>query len=491
MKYYGKAPKRIVFDEYKTSKNKDGNSQHQEYVIDYATHPHYFKAFFNLLNELTAEIARTDCRYLPNFQDLFDGEASFTEYVQGLVDIETPIMVQHKTVPVQIVEKRFVESPAIAEGNKFLSPEEKVRMKLLEFGLPVQMEHTHPGASVTLYTMKPARGCKMMRFEQHAADLALALEAKTIRVLAPIPGTSLVGVEAPNREQVTVPFSQAILAPGTLNLPIGVDVYGQAISKPLDAMPHLLVAGATGSGKSVMLNVAIMALAEQNTPSELQLILIDPKKVELTQFKNLPHLLVPTITDEEKARKALAWLVDEMERRYGQLESAGCRNITDYNNQTVEKMARTVVVIDEFADLILGDKMTARGRKRAESIKHAARKESAVQRARKLAKEGISYKPEVEPEQEANTEDLIVRLAQKARAVGIHLIIGTQRPSVDVVTGRIKANIPTRIAFMTASSTDSRVILDEAGAEQLIGKGDMLFLDPGTKGLQRLQGYYA
>jgi S-DNA-T family DNA segregation ATPase FtsK/SpoIIIE len=314
------------------------------------------------------------------------------------------------------------------------------------------MQETYKGASVIQYTLKPSRGLKMSSFEKHDKDLALVLKAKSIRIQAPIMGTDLVGVEVPNPKRAVIKLpdeiERIVETPGTLTIPIGVDVYGRIITKDLADMPHLLIAGATGSGKSVMINVVIRSLVEQNTPEALKLVLIDPKRVELSQFKNLPNLLAPVIYDEKKATTTLNWLVEEMEIRYDRLEKAGYRGITDYNANNANKMSKIVVVIDEFADLIL--------------------------------------------QSDGNeTEKAVIRLAQKARAIGIHIVLGTQRPSVDVVTGLIKANFPTRIAFMTSSRMDSQVILDQAGAEELIGKGDMLFLDPTVRGLQRLQGFYA
>ena len=454
---YGKAPRRMVFCEYKLSKNKDGTAQRQDYVIDYAKHMHYFQAFYNLYNECTAEIARPDCRYLPNFSDMMNGNQSFKDYVMNLIDIQTPLMIQHKNTPVVIEERKFIESAATKTDNAFLPAEEKIRLKLQEFALPVQMEKTHVGASVTLYTMKPARGCKMSAFENHAKDLALALEAKTIRIEAPIMGTSLVGVEVPNKDQSKIDLlndGQLVMEmpnDGKLNIPIGVDVYGNTIIRALDDMPHLLIAGTTGAGKSVILNSIIRVISMTNPVEAIQMILIDPKRVEFAQFKDLPHLLAPIIVDDEKAAKALQWLCGEMEERYSMLEASGCRNMYYYNQTHADKISKIVVVIDEFADLMM-------------------RKDELLS--------GLDI------------ENLIVKIAQKARAVGIHLVIGTQTPRVEVVTGRIKANITTRIALMTASQIDSRVILDESGAEQLIGHGDMLFMDPASKGLLRLQGFY-
>ena len=446
---FGKAPKRMRFSEYKVSKNKDGTTQRQDYTINFDDVPHYFTVFYQLYKDCTEEIARPDIKFFPNFNDMFDGDQTFLDYTQNLIDMDAPRIVKHKNAPVIIMEHKFIESQATSVDNNYLPPEEKIRLKLQEFGLPVEMNTTYSGSSVILYTMKPGRGCKMSVFKQHAKDLALALEAKTIRIQAPIMGTSLVGIEVPSKDKVLVPLfdGEGLLpkmpADGRLNLPIGINVYGDIVSKAIEDMPHLLVAGATGSGKSVMLNGIIHTLKEY--PKEkVGLILIDPKRVEFTQFKNIPNLLCPVITNDKKASAALKWLVDEMENRYSILENANVRNIDEYNR--TGEMQKIVVIIDEYADLVL--------------------------------------------QKEFMAEEDIVRLAQKSRAVGIHLIIGTQRPSVDIVTGRIKANIPTRISFMTSSGIDSKIILDEYGAEELIGKGDMLFLDPNVKGLVRLQGFF-
>lgn len=453
-KEFGEAPKRMIFNELKPSKNKDGSPQLQSYIIEFDKHQDFFGIFHQLYNDCTKEVSREDCLFLPNITDMYSGQQSFEDYRNQIITVEA-VVVNHKTEHKTYVEKKFVDSAPLAEENRFLTPEEKIRTKLQEFGLPTKIEATHVGANITLYTLKPGRGVKMSTLENHAKDIALALEAKTIRVEAPIPGTNLVGVEVPNTERTTVEFSPDLpgLEAGTLNIPIGVDVYGKPIIKSLESMPHLLIAGTTGAGKSVMINVLIKSLVAQNTPETLQLILIDPKRVELAQFRDLPHLKTKIIYDDVKATITMRWLVDQMEERYSILESAGYRTIIEYNKSEVTKMPRMVVVIDEFADLVL--------------------------QTMDEENDGPSM------------ERCIVRLTQKARAVGIHLVLGTQRPSVDVITGLIKANLPTRIAFMTASRVDSQVILDQPGAEELIGRGDMLFLDPHERGLKRLQGYYS
>ena len=465
MKKFGKAPRKMVFNEIKISANKDGSAQVRPYVVVYKDNPEYFKVFFSLYEDCTAEISRPDLRYIPNFNDMYDGNETFKEYKKQIAGATlTDIIVKHRTINTVGVVKQFVDPTKRADNfehaevdlvdNKYLTDEEKIRTKLTEFGVPVKMEKTHAGSSVILYTMKASRGVRMKSFEAYASDLALALKAESIRVLAPIMGTDLVGIEVPNKDRQTLHFNEAHLEQDTLSIPIGVNVYGDTVTKDLADMPHLLVAGATGSGKSVMINVIIKSLIEQNSPQKLKLILIDPKRVELAQFKNSANLLIPTIYDMEKAVKTLYWCVDQMEERYNKLEAKACRNIEEYNRNG-GRMSKIVIVIDEFADLILANKSQKNDGK------------------------------------ETNAESAIVRLAQKSRAVGMHLVLGTQRPSVDVVTGLIKANLPTRIAFRTASRIDSQIILDQAGAEQLTGKGDMLFLDPSKKEVQRLQGFLA
>lgn len=454
----GEEPAAFLVRETKLSKNKDGSDQCQYYVIDYSEVAQEFPVFVQLYNDCTRFVLNPDALYLPNYADIFDGKDVWLAYRQNLITADAPV-IAHKTADVKFTEKKFVASASDKVENKNLKPEEKIRLKLQEFGIPVEMKETHSNSSVTMYTLKPSRGVKMSTIEKHDRDLAIALEARTIRVQAPIMGTSLVGVEIPNETRSTVNFFDESNEPaavlglesGSLNIPIGVDVYGKMVKKDLRDMPHLLIAGATGSGKSVMLNVILHSLTHQMTPEQMKLVLIDPKRVELETFADLPHVLSRVIHEHHEALKALRWLCEEMEERYKTLHAAKYRSIEKYNENQVEQMPYMVVVIDEFADLMLTKK---RG----------------------------------EP---SEAELMIVRLAQKARAVGIHLIIATQRPSVDVVTGLIKANLPTRIAFMTSSRTDSGIVLDQAGAEELVGKGDMLFLDPSKRGLQRLQGLYA
>ncbi|MDQ3937999.1 MAG: DNA translocase FtsK, partial [Chloroflexota bacterium] len=331
-----------------------------------------------------------------------------------------------------------------------------IEEKLRSFQIPASVSGTNTGPVVTQYEVRPDARIKLSRIEALADDLAMALAARSIRIEAPIPGRDVVGVEIPNHASEIVGFrgllddSGMLDASSKLTFALGRDVSGKAYAVDLAKMPHLLIAGATGSGKSVCVNALITSLLMRATPTELRLILIDLKRVELATYRDLPHLLTPVIVEAHHARAALSWAVGEMEKRYERLATASERNITAYN-ANAERMDRSpmeyiVVVIDELADLMMRE-----GRK---------------------------------------VEDPVVKLAQKARAVGIHLVLATQRPSVNVVTGLIKANVPSRIAFAMASNVDSRTVLDSPGAEDLIGRGDMLYQPADLPRPVRLQGVF-
>jgi len=321
------------------------------------------------------------------------------------------------------------------------------------FNIEVEMEGANIGPRVTQYTLKPPSGAKLTKITALADNLALDLAAHSIRMEAPIPGKRAVGIEVPNVKSATVRLSSILLSrewqdqAGALSFAIGRDISGTPVVADLAKMPHILVAGQTGSGKSVMINTILTSMLYRNSPSDLKLILVDPKQVELKPYDDIPHLLTPVITEPEKCISALKWAVAEMERRYKALADVSKRNIAEYNNLKQEEgMPYIVIVIDELADLMM---MAAR-----------------------------------------DVEALIVRIAQKARAVGIHLVLATQRPSVDVITGLIKANVPARIAFTTASQVDSRTIIDQVGSEKLLGQGDMLLLTADMPKPKRVQGAF-
>jgi len=340
-----------------------------------------------------------------------------------------------------------------ADAGDIAKNVETIKKSLKDFSIEVTMKEVNVGPSLTQYTLKPAEGVKLSNITARAKDISLAVAAHPIRIEAPIPGKSLVGVEVPNKVSATVSLREVLEAESykevdsNLSLALGRDVAGNVIAADLKRMPHLLIAGATGSGKSVCMNAVLINLLYRNTPQDLRLLLIDPKRVEFVEYSGAAHLLVPPITEVDKTISALRWTVAEMERRYQLLAAHNRRNIDSFNEAVPEgeqKLPYIVVVIDELADLMT---------------------------------------------QAANeVEASIVRLAQMARAVGIHLIVATQRPSVDVITGLIKANITSRIAFAVASNADSRTILDQVGAEKLLGRGDMLFLPNDQPQPKRVQG---
>ncbi len=307
------------------------------------------------------------------------------------------------------------------------------------------------GPRVTRYELRLGSGVKVGKVRNLQQDIAYALAATEVRILAPIPGKSAVGVEVPNTRPAVVTLGDVFKEYPDANdwtLPVGLgkDISGRAVFFDLAEMPHLLVAGTTGSGKSVMLNGLLTSLLLTTDPRQVKMVLIDPKRVELSHFARIPHLITPVVTDVKKAANALSWAVMEMERRYEVLEGSSARSLEGYNDRSERPMPYVVVVIDELADLM----MTAA----------------------------------------AKVEDAVIRLAQKARAVGIHLVVATQRPSVDVITGMIKANVPSRVAFAVSSQVDSRVILDAPGAEALLGQGDMLFKPISALRASRVQGAY-
>lgn len=347
-----------------------------------------------------------------------------------------------------LAKKQRPADPGDVEHNA-----EIIHNTLAEFNINVEMEGANIGPKVTQYTLKPPSGVKLSRITALDSSLALNLAAPTLRIEAPIPGKRSVGIEVPNMKPADVRLfgilnsEQWKNSHETLSFSIGLDISGEPVIGELNKMPHLVIAGQTGSGKSVMINSLLCSLLYRNSPADMKLILVDPKQVEMTPYNDIPHLLTPVITEPDKTISALKWAVGEMERRYTLLNEERVRDIKSYNQkQTEEAMPYIVIIIDEMADLMM------------------------------IAKRDV--------------ESLVVRIAQKARAVGIHLVLATQRPSVDVITGLIKANVPARIAFTVASQVDSRTILDQAGAEKLLGQGDMLMMTPSMAKPKRVQGAF-
>ena len=350
------------------------------------------------------------------------------------------------------------EKKGLKGGKKALTDTaSKLQKTLYSFGVSAKVENVSVGPAITRYELKPAEGVRVSKIANLADDIALNLAAKTIRIEAPIPGKQAVGIEVPNEESEMVHIRDILETEKFINnksklaFALGKDVSGDEIVADIAKMPHVMIAGATGSGKSVCINTLIASIIYKAKPSEVKLVMVDPKIVELSVYNGIPHLLIPVVTDPKKAAGALAWAVQEMENRYTMFASKGVRDLKGYNEEVeqnggIGKLPHIVIIIDELADLM----MVAKG----------------------------------------DVEDAICRLAQKARAAGMHLVIATQRPSVDVITGLIKANIPSRIAFAVSSQVDSRTILDQVGAEKLLGKGDMLFFPTGAPKPTRIQGSF-
>jgi S-DNA-T family DNA segregation ATPase FtsK/SpoIIIE len=365
---------------------------------------------------------------------------------------EKPKLIDYEPPPLELLE----EDKGQASGGDLQINSTIIKKTLENFGISVQMANANIGPTVTQYTLKPAEGVKLSKITVLSNDLALALAAHPIRIEAPIPGKALVGIEVPNKVRTRVRLRNLFSLPEFQNHPsslaivLGRDVAGNPVFTDLGKMPHLLVAGATGTGKTIYLNSLILSLLYRSSPEILRFILIDPKRVEFPVYQDLPHLLCPVIYDPQRTVIVLKWLIQEMERRFEILAEAKARDITLYNEIVLKQgghlMPYIIFIIDELADL-----MAARGKE---------------------------------------IEAGIVRLAQMARAVGIHLVVATQRPSVEVITGLIKANITARIAFQVASQIDSRTILDVAGAEKLLGLGDLLYLSAETVKPKRIQGAY-
>ena len=358
--------------------------------------------------------------------------------------------------PVELLSKG--KAKTLKGGAKALTDTAtKLQKTLYSFGVSAKVENVSVGPAITRYELKPAEGVRVSKIANLADDIALNLAAETIRIEAPIPGKQAVGIEVPNKEKETVHLREVLESKefqnnkSKLTIALGKDVAGNTQLADIAKMPHVLIAGSTGSGKSVCINTIITSIIYNAKPSEVKLVMVDPKVVELSVYNGIPHLLIPVVTDPKKAAGALAWAVQEMDDRYNKFASKGVRDLKGYN-KAIEKegdagaLPQIVIIVDELADLMM-----------------------------------VAAK---------DVEEAICRLAQKARAAGMHLVIATQRPSVDVITGLIKANIPSRIAFAVSSQVDSRTILDTVGAEKLLGRGDMLFFPSGAPKPSRVQGAF-
>ena len=357
--------------------------------------------------------------------------------------------------PVDILSE--VKKPSLKGGTQSLKETAaRLQKTLYSFGVSAKVENVTVGPAITRYELKPAEGVRVSKIANLADDIALNLAAETIRIEAPIPGKQAVGIEVPNKEKEMVGLREVIESEefknnkSKLRVALGKDVAGCPVVANIARMPHVLIAGSTGSGKSVCINTIITSIVYNAKPSEVKLVMVDPKVVELSVYNGIPHLLIPVVTDPKKAAGALAWAVQEMDNRYNLFAEKGVRDLTGYNkvleSENMGKLPQIVVIVDELADLMM-----------------------------------VAAK---------DVEESICRLAQKARAAGMHLVIATQRPSVDVITGLIKANVPSRIAFAVSSQVDSRTILDQVGAEKLLGKGDMLYFPAGAAKPTRVQGAF-
>jgi len=379
------------------------------------------------------------------------------EKVKEVLQLEHAMTVEDENYefpPIQLLQEG--EKRVNKGGKKAVTDTaSKLQKTLYSFGVSAKVENVSVGPAITRYELKPAEGVRVSKIANLADDIALNLAAETIRIEAPIPGKQAVGIEVPNKENEVVHLRDIIDSEAFKNkesklaFAVGKDVAGDVLVSDIAKMPHVLIAGATGSGKSVCINTLISSIIYKAKPSEVKLVMVDPKVVELSVYNGIPHLLIPVVTDPKKAAGALAWAVQEMENRYNVFAQKGVRDLKGYNKAIEGEggmLPQIVIIIDELADLMM-----------------------------------------VAPK---DVEDAICRLAQKARAAGMHLVIATQRPSVDVITGIIKANIPSRIAFAVSSQIDSRTILDMAGAEKLLGKGDMLFYPSGAAKPVRVQGAF-
>lgn len=441
--------------------NADKDIKNQSNVEQKTQTDNKLKAVNNIKDN-SAEKSENNSKYKINSAEKYSNSSQDSDEDYYNVEYVADNGEDNEEVYVQEVKKPYVppnltllseyEKVPVYDRAEKIRKAQLLKQTLLSFGVEVNVENIAVGPTITRYEVKPKVGTKVSKITNLTEDLALALAAKSIRIEAPIPGKSYIGVEIPNETSQTVSFKETIQIGMdkkenyNIVFAMGKDISGEVILSDITKMPHALIAGSTGSGKSVCINTLICSIIYNYSPEEVKLILIDPKVVELSIYNKLPHLIIPVVTDMKKTPSALSWAVNEMEKRYALFAQSKSKDIVSYNKKNEEKLPRIVIIIDELADLMM-----------------------------------------VAPKE---IEEAICRIAQKARACGIHLVVATQRPSVDVITGLIKANIPSRIAFAVSSQTDSRTILDMSGAEKLLGKGDMLYSPIGMNKPVRIQGAF-
>lgn len=462
-----KKRKAKVFTFHKEEKNSDLNSQEEIKPIDKEETPSMDN--LEIVREVPSEATSEVTSEVPVYQE--ELEKKFSQKTKDIEnEPEASIVIEPKQEknpqpysfpPLNLLARPKGENKGIPDVE-LKQTAAKLKSTLESFGVKVEMKNVSCGPTVTRYELQPAQGVKVSKITSLADDIKLSLAASDIRIEAPIPGKAAVGIEVPNKENTAVMLRTLLESeefkkyPSDIAFAVGKDIGGKTVVTDIAKMPHLLIAGATGSGKSVCINTLIMSILYKASPEDVKLIMVDPKVVELSVYNGIPHLLIPVVTDPKKASGALNWAVMEMTERYKKFADLGVRDMKGYNakvasienntDEKYQKMPQIVIIVDELADLM----MVAPG----------------------------------------EVEDAICRLAQMARAAGIHLIIATQRPSVNVITGLIKANVPSRIAFSVSSAIDSRTILDGSGAEKLLGKGDMLFFPSGYPKPVRVQGAF-
>lgn len=474
----GEAPYSMVFGEHKITKNDDGSKQTREYEIVFAEQPYLFDFFYRLYDDITSALLGQQV-YVPNIHAFYDKEVAILAYIHRL-DVDEKRAAAFKKAKVdnitdflkkriqkdgvmkkqlEVLHEKFISSKTLNYSN--MTTEEKIKMKYAEHGLSLNFDSKVVGNSVTLYRFDPMVGIKMTKIEAYVKDIEQVVGVSGVRILAPIPNSTLVGFEIPLKERT---FPKSIPPVDGFNIAMGMDVMGGVRRFDIRQAPHLLVTGATGSGKSVFLNALIKQLA---TIKQAEMILLDPKMVELSEFSDYGDYH----SDVGEINSVLEELVVTMNNRYAKMQERRAKNLNQYHEKG-GRMPYIFVVIDEYGDLIAQKHMV--------ETKEITGQYTNGRAKWKMVKKDVS----------ADIKKNILILAQKARAAGIHIVLTTQRPSVNIVDGSIKANFPTRVAFRASSATDSGTVIDQAGAEKLLGKGDMLFLNTET-GLERLQGFFA